>query len=476
MTHTLEELLAGWITHQRWFAGKGRAITELAVEATTPLPLRGPAESFHSDVAGSSRTTDDSARPTAEDRVSLRHLVITVRQDTLTDRYQLLLGFRPELPQRLKHVAIGETPDGFAYDAVHDAEVTGVLLSSIAADADLGALRFRHMPGAEIDTSPRSLVLGGEQSNTSLVFGDAYICKLFRKLIPGVNPELEVVSALAERGSPNIARPYGWIEADIAGENTTLAFTQEFLPTASDGWALALTSVRDLYGSLPGTSAGDAGGDFAAESHRLGMATAHLHKEMAAAFPTSVVEAPEVKRMAEGFRRRLEAAIAEVPELAAHAGIAHEAFDRLADIDRPIMVQRVHGDYHLGQVMRTPSEWVVLDFEGEPGQPLSDRRALDSPVRDVAGMLRSFDYAARHLLSDHPDAEALELRAAEWSERNRAAFIAGYSAGGGRIRGDDAVLLRALELSKAAYEVVYESRNRPAWLPIPLAAFTHAVR
>jgi maltokinase len=472
---TLEELLAGWITRQRWFAGKGRAITELAVEAVTPLPLRGPEESFHTDVAGSSRTTDAAASPRGDDGVSLRHLIVTVRQEARTDRYQLLVGFRPELPQRLRHVAIGETEDGCAYDAVHDAEVTGVLLASIAGDTDLGALRFRHMPGTEIDTSPRSLVLGGEQSNTSLVFGDAYICKLFRKVIPGVNPELEVVSALAERGSPHIARPYGWMEADVDGQNTTLAFTQEFLPTASDGWALALTSVRDLYGCLHGTAADDAGGDFSAESHRLGMATAHLHKELASAFPTSTVEAPEVKRMAEGFRRRLEAAISEVPKLAEHAAAAHEAFDRLVDTGRPIVVQRVHGDYHLGQVMRTPSEWVVLDFEGEPGQPLSERRALDSPLRDVAGMLRSFDYAARHLLAGRPDAASLEPRAAEWAARNRAAFIAGYSAGGGRIHGDDAVLLRALELSKAAYEVVYESRNRPTWLDIPLAAFTHTM-
>ncbi|MFC4535527.1 maltokinase N-terminal cap-like domain-containing protein [Sphaerisporangium dianthi] len=474
MTHTLEELLAGWITHQRWFAGKGRAITDLAVEAVTPLPLRGPAESFHSDVAGSCGTTH-RGRPRTHEQVEVRHIVITVRQDTRTDRYQLLVGFRPVLPQRLLHAAIGEAADGHAYDAVHDADVTGLLLSSMAAEADIGGLRFRRMPGSEIDTSLRSLVLGAEQSNTSLVFGDAYICKLFRKIVPGVNPELEVVSALAERGSPNIARPYGWIEADVAGQNTTLAFTQEFLRTASDGWALALTSVRDLYGSLSSTAASEAGGDFAAESNRLGMATAHLHKELAAAFPTSTVEAPEVKRMVEGFRRRLEDAISEVPQLAAHAAVAHEAFDRLADTGRPITVQRVHGDYHLGQVMRTPSEWVVLDFEGEPGQPLQDRRALDSPLRDVAGMLRSFEYASRHLLADHPDVARLQPRASEWAQRNRAAFIAGYSAGGGRIHGDDAVLLRALELSKAAYEVVYEARNRPAWLPIPLAAFADPI-
>ncbi|GGK71238.1 aminoglycoside phosphotransferase [Sphaerisporangium melleum] len=471
MRQTLEALLAGWITHQRWFAGKGRAINDLAVEAATELPLRDLAESFHSDVAGS-RGTTDHARQADTGQVTVRHIVITVSQDGHTDRYQLLLGFRPVLPQRLQHVSIGETDDGCVYDALHDADVTGLLLSWLATDADIGPLRFRHLPGAEIDTSPRSLVLGAEQSNTSLVFGDAYICKLFRKIVPGVNPELEVVTALADRGSPNIAKPYGWIEADVGGENTTLAFTQEFLRTASDGWALALTSVRDLYGSLPGTRAGDAGGDFAAESNRLGMATAHLHAELAAAFPTSTIEAPEVKRMVEGFRRRLDSAIGEVPELGPLAHVAHEAFDRLADTGRPITVQRVHGDYHLGQVMRTPAEWVVLDFEGEPGQPLRERRALDSPLRDVAGMLRSFEYAARHLLADHPEAESLLPRAEEWARRNREAFIAGYSAGGGRIEGDDAVLLRALELSKAAYEVVYESRNRPSWLPIPLAAFS----
>lgn len=175
--------------------------------------------------------------------------------------------------------------------------------------------------------------------------------------------------------------------------------------------------------------------------------------------------------MTERFRRRLDRAVAEVPRLGEHADVAAEAFDRLGDLGHEVPVQRVHGDYHLGQVMRTTADWVVLDFEGEPGQPLAERRALDSPLRDVAGMLRSFEYAARHLLADHPDADGLEHRAQEWSERNRAAFLAGYSEGGGRVRGDEAVLLRALELSKAVYEVVYEARNRPSWLPIPLAAF-----
>src|SRR5690606_39368538 len=141
-----------------------------------------------------------------------------------------------------------------------------------------------------------------------------------------------------------------------------------------------------------------------------------------------------------------------------HAAVAHEAFDRLADVTGPVPVQRVHGDYHLGQVMRTPTDWVILDFEGEPGQPLEERRALSSPLRDVAGMLRSFDYAARHLLADHPNADALVPRAGEWSQRNRASFLAGYAEGGGRLDDNDAALLHAQDLAYEASAVFYETR------------------
>ncbi|GLW06178.1 aminoglycoside phosphotransferase [Microtetraspora sp. NBRC 13810] len=438
MTTSFHEFLTGWIARQRWFAGKGRAIEEVTVESDVEI---GP---------------------------GLNHVIIAVRQGEERDLYQLLVGTHDEMPQRLTHARIGP----HTYDGTHDAERTGALLEAMADDRDIGPLRFRHLPGVRIDVSPRSLVIGAEQSNTSLVYGDVYICKLFRRLTPGLNPELEIVTALAAQGSANIARPYGWIETDIDGESTTLAIMQEFLSAANDGWALALTSVRDLYASMPGVSADEAGGDFAAEAFRLGTATAHVHKELAEAFPTGVVEAPEVKRMTEGFRRRLDRAVSEVPQLARYAGVAHDAFDRVADIDGSVNVQRVHGDYHLGQVMRTPTDWVVLDFEGEPGQPLAERRGLASPLRDVAGMLRSFDYAARHILADHPDAAALLPRAEEWAARNRAAFLAGYSEGGGRLHGDDAALLHALELSKAVYEVVYEARNRPSWISIPLSAFS----
>lgn len=263
-------------------------------------------------------------------------------------------------------------------------------------------------------------MLTAEQSNTSLVYGDKYIFKLFRQLSPGVNPELEIITALADAGSAQVARPYGWIETELQGEPTTLAIMQEYLQNANEGWSMALTSVRDLYACPEGMPAEDAGGDFAAEARRLGLATAQVHRELARAFPTGTIEPPEIKRMTERFRRRLDKAVAEVPRLGEHAAVAAGAFDRLSDLGHEIPVQRVHGDYHLGQVMRTMTDWVVLDFEGEPGQPLAERRALDSPLRDVAGMLRSFDYAARHLLADRPDAGNLENRAREWSERNRA--------------------------------------------------------
>jgi maltokinase len=161
-------------------------------------------------------------------------------------------------------------------------------------------------------------------------------------------------------------------------------------------------------------------------------------------------------------------AIAAVPELARYADMIGGAFSSLAKLTEPVPAQRVHGDYHLGQVMRTQTGWVVLDFEGEPASPLAQRRARSSPLRDVAGMLRSFDYAARHQLLTHPDRAILTPVASDWVRRNGEAFCAGYAEAGGLDPAGNAILLRALLLDKAVYEVIYEARNRPTWLAIPL--------
>jgi maltokinase len=148
---------------------------------------------------------------------------------------------------------------------------------------------------------------------------------------------------------------------------------------------------------------------------------------------------------------------------------AFDAFRALGSTTS-LTTQRIHGDLHLGQILRTALRFVVLDFEGEPVSSLPARRAFDSPLRDVASMLRSFDYAARHQIIDTPGSPQLEYRADEWAERNRTAFRAGYSEASGQDLAASDAVIRGFEADKAVYEAVYEARNRPNWLPIPLAS------
>jgi len=440
---TFEDTLAAWLVRQRWFAGKGRTVHDLAVVADTEVIPGDP---------------------------GLRHLMVTVSHGATSDCYQLFAGYRARIPARLRHALIGTHDGRQVYDALHDPDLTRELLDAIVAERTVGTLRFCRTPWAEIlwgEPGLDSLVLTGEQSNTSLVFGESAILKVFRRVSPGPNPELEVASALAELGSSHIAEPYGWLETRVDGAATVLGILSRYLRAASDGWSLAATSVRDLYASEV-TRAAEAGGDFAGEAERLGAATAQVHRDLADAFGRSELQPEAIRELAEQMFRRLDMAIATVPELARHADKIGDAYSSLAKLIEPVPAQRVHGDYHLGQVMRTRTAWVVLDFEGEPASPLAQRRARSSPLRDVAGMLRSFDYAARHQLVTHPDAAGLAPRAGDWVRRNSDAFCAGYAAAGGLDPAENSVLLRAMLLDKAVYEVVYEARNRPTWVAIPL--------
>src|SRR3984957_3433387 len=460
----IEDALAPWLGSQRWFAGKGMGPRDLAIVADTEL-LAGDPE--------------------------LRHLIVAVSHGTTVDYYQILVGLRRKLPARLKHVRIGPVGDGpaggrIAYDALHDADLTKPLLAAIASNANLGTLQMRKVEGAEFETDLDSLVLTSEQSNTSLVFGEESILKVFRRVSPGPNPDLEVTTALHTLGSPQVAEPLGWIETRLEGVPTSLAILSRYLRLATDGWALAATSVRDLYAAVGDASdrdqndrsaegnpadkvrAADVGGDFAGEARRLGIATAQVHADLAAAFGTDELGTDAVGELTERMYRKLDLAVAAVPELAKHVDMIGDAFSELAKLSGPFPVQRVHGDYHLGQVLRTETGWVVLDFEGEPATPLAQRRARSSPLRDVAGMLRSFDYAARHQLIGHPGQAALSDAARDWVRRNASAFCVGYAEAGGLDPGAHPVLLRALQLDKAVYEVLYEARHRPSWLPIPL--------
>ena len=441
---TVEDTLATWLVKQRWFAGKGRTVHDLAIVADTEIIPGDP---------------------------GLRHLMVTVSHGATSDCYQLFIGCRARLPARLRHARIGTHASLQIYDGLHDSDLTRTLLDAIAAERTVGMLRFCRMPGAEIDTGLDSLVLTGEQSNTSLVFGEAAIFKVFRRVTPGPNPDLEVASALAQLGSSHIAEPFGWVETKIDGVTAVLAILSRYLRAASDGWSLAATSVRDLYATEEGIRAAEAGGDFAGEAERLGAATAQVHRDLAEAFGRSELGPDAVRELAEQMYRRLDLAVAAVPGLAACADKVGDAYSNLAKLTEPVPAQRVHGDYHLGQVLRTQTGWVVLDFEGEPASPLAQRRARSTPLRDVAGMLRSFDYAARHQLLTRPVAgpsPGLADKASDWVRRNGDAFCAGYAAAGGLDPAENYVLLRAMLLDKAVYEVVYEARNRPTWVPIPL--------
>jgi maltokinase len=443
---TFAEALAEWLPRQRWFAGKGTPITGVATVAETALVDGDP---------------------------GLRHLMVAVSSGGTTDSYQVFAGTRSQIPDRLEHALIGPIGDGvMAYDGLHDPELTAVLLTAIAGEEPMGPLRFARMPGAVIDTGLESLVLTAEQSNTSLLFGEQAILKVFRRPSPGPNPDLEVPAALAGLGSPHIAAPLGWISTTIGGTPTILGVLSTYLQAAVDGWSMAATSVRDLYASGC-ASAAEAGGDFAGEAGRLGEATAEVHRDLALAFGVAELPSAALRELSAQMLGRLDHAAAAVPALAAHERRLRAVFEEVATLDGPLEVQRIHGDYHLGQVLRTRDGWVLLDFEGEPATPLEQRRATSPALRDVAGMMRSLDYAARCQLASPEDAERVAA-AHDWVRRNQAAFCSGYAAAGGPDPGKHAVLVRALALEKAVYEVLYEARHRPSWVHIPLGSITEA--
>ncbi|HJU96599.1 MAG TPA: aminoglycoside phosphotransferase [Jiangellaceae bacterium] len=440
-------LLSPWLPHQRWFAGKNAPVDTVRTVNATRLREAEP---------------------------EVWHLLVEVVQGERRETYQVPVSFREVPDGRLEHVLVGETEGRYVYDALHDKDATGELLRRFEIQDRVDGLAFHTEPGAELPLGEPSLVLTAEQSNTSLAYGDAALLKVFRRVVPGVNPDIEIHDALTRAGNEFVAPMLGWLDGSwvsLSGERLEagLAMLQTFLVTATDGWAIATTSVRDLYAEAD-LHADEVGGDFAGEAQRLGLATAEVHSAMAEVLPTRTFRPEDLRALAERMRSRLEAAVTTVPELTPYAPGLVGSFDRLAELHSPVPVQRIHGDLHLGQVVRTVVGWKLVDFEGEPAKPLAERVALDSPIRDVAAMLRSFDYAARHLLViDHPGSEQIAYRAAEWAERNRAAFCEGYAKAAGHDPREEQVLLRAYETDKVVYEAVYEARNRPDWLAIPLA-------
>jgi predicted trehalose synthase len=411
------------VTQQRWYGAKSRTVS-------------------HADVL------DSVVVRSVEPRLTLDLVGLTY--DTgAHDIYQLFSGAETELAR----------------------ELVSAMRSTHTLPGSEGVVEFH--PAADFaglgqDVGAARLV-SSEQSNSSIVFGDSLILKIFRRLEPGVNPELEVSRFLAAHGFRNAPELAGWYEYSGGPLTTTLGLLQEFVTGAVNGWELALEEIAD------------APERFLDRLGRLGEVTAQLHTTLGsdpddAAF---CPEEPSVEALAL-LTATVDEEIARVflslPEdderLAPILGRGEEVREQLRFLTHAGStgkVIRTHGDFHLGQTLVTDSDWIILDFEGEPARTLVERRHRRSALRDVAGMLRSFTYAASsaELLRGAPVPD-------DWEERARWRFLESYLAAVDPTllpAGDAAIerLLAVFELEKAVYELRYELDNRPDWVGIPVA-------
>jgi maltokinase len=443
-----EERLRDWVVAQRWFGSKAQEVSHLNVlEAFT---LR-------------------------DDLPQLVLALVEARFPSGTHEvYQVPIGIRPADDHWTERV-ISETPDLTFYDALADPAHARELLHLMRRGVDVQAgdrtLGFRwsgsvdqaHPPGT-VDVRP----VGVEQSNSSIVFGEALILKAFRRVEPGVNPELELLRFLSERDFPHIAPIAGWFQYEGRLMDATLGVLQEFLAGAVDGWDLAL----DALASDPEA--------FLDRVRALGTVTGEMHTALGSegGDPAFAPEQPSTEALAiltATIDEEIERIFVELPDLEALEPIrgrgqdVQERLQTLSNVGAGGRVIRTHGDYHLGQTMLAERGWVILDFEGEPGRPISQRRLKRSPLRDVAGMLRSFSYAAAgsRILRGTPAPEG-------WEDRARETFLDGYFEAVDSALlppGQDPTrkMLAIFELEKAVYELRYELNNRPDWVAIPTA-------
>jgi maltose alpha-D-glucosyltransferase/alpha-amylase len=542
----LADTLLAYIRGRRWFGGKGRTVRGTEIEKAVWLAKRssclvmqrvdyveGESEVYALVVAHA------LPGPAAE----------AVRRD--------LAG---ALIAEVRETADGASGSGVLYAGVYDRDTARALLDVIArrrraraGQADLAGLQthaFRGVVswlaapagprdggGAE-PGAPEPNVLRAEQSNTSIVYGDRCILKLFRRPEPGQHPDFEIGRLLTERASfPHTPRVAGAIEYRLGAETRTVAILSEFVPNEGDAWRYTLDALDDYYeraatrDSVPAPASGPVApliadpppeaasliGPYLDAARLLGRRTAELHVALAAdgedpnfapepftaMYQRSIYQSVRstVRVGLQTLRRNIGGIAADARAMAEQVASAE---DELLDRLRPLLTDRIdavrirtHGDYHLGQVLSTGKDFVIIDFEGEPARPLSERRHKRPALRDVAGMLRSFEYAAlvgyaeqaARGLARGPD-EQSRLRAAArfWTYWASAAFLAGYLQGAAQseapapgasaatsrapiIPANPAALKLLLDtflIDKAAYELAYELNNRPAWAWIPL--------
>jgi maltokinase len=431
-----EQAVIDYVTKQRWYGAKSRSVTHSEVLDSVEL-----------------RTTDPHF--TLE--------LVEMRYDTgAHDIYQLLHG--------------DTEIDGLEHPAAAR-ELVHAIRAGLTLQGAEGTVEFRPVEGFAslgrelLDARP----VGGEQSNTSLVFDDELILKVFRRLEPGINPELEMLRFLTEHGFANIAALGGWYAYSGGPLSATLGILQEFVRNGEDGWELALEEI----GTVPDR--------FLTRLRRLGGVTGEMHTVLGSDLndPAFSAETPSVESLGlltATVDEEIESVFLSLPEddeqLAPIIGRGEEVREQLRTLTyagATGKIIRTHGDYHLGQTLWSENDWVIIDFEGEPARPVTERRRKRSPLRDVAGMLRSFAYAAiaAELLHDTP-------APAGWEEEARVQFLDGYletvdptllPSGSLAIER----LLTVYELEKSVYELRYELDNRPDWVRIPVAGIQRLI-
>jgi maltokinase len=442
-----EERLAEWLLGRRWFGSKAEDISHVHVLDAMTLAGGSPAL----DLA-----LVEARFPTGAHAI-----------------YQLLLGTRPA-GEGWSEERLEELDGVTVYDAFADPDAActlgGLLADEATVEGERATVTFHWLdtfPPPAPEASVRAM--GAEQSNSSIVFDDRLVLKAFRRLEAGDNPELEMLRFLSGRDFPNIAELAGWVDYEGELMDATLAVVQRFITGGRDGWELAL----DEIGSDPEA--------FVARMSELGAVIGRMHTVLAsdASDPAFAPEEPSMEStslITATIDEQIERVFVDLPRdveaLEPIANRGEEVRDRLSllsHIGASGKLIRHHGDLHLGQTLLAPDRWIVLDFEGEPARPLLERRRKRSPLRDVAGMLRSFAYAASagELQRGTPAPEG-------WEDRTREAFLAGYfgAVDAGLLPPGEAnarTLLTVFELEKAVYELRYELNNRPDWVGIPVA-------